>query len=265
MTDRHSSQSLSARPNDFFESPLRRSAASYERALEKSRQTELGLRDALARDEALLRRKDELIEQQQILGKESDHRLLNGMQLIVSLLSLQSRTSSNAEVASQLTRAAIRVAMIAHVHKRLHYLDDEQTVAFKRYLEGLCHDFSAMLSLDERAEQVLVVEGAEANLPTSVGIPLSFIVSELITNAAKYGQGWITVKLEQTGSGTDYALSVSNDGPVLPEGFDPSASTGLGMRIVESFVKQIGGTLRIDRSDHDQGTRFSVLFSAAGK
>ena len=56
------------------------------------------------------------------------------------------------------------------------------------------------------------------------------------------------------------ALSVSNSGPPLPEGFDPGASKGLGMKIIQSFASQIGGELRIGRGDDGQGARFSVLF-----
>jgi two-component sensor histidine kinase len=58
-----------------------------------------------------------------------------------------------------------------------------------------------------------------------------------------------------------YALSVSNDGPGLPEDFDPAASKKLGMRIIQSLVRQIGGELRIGRGDRSQGTQFTVLFS----
>ncbi|MGZ5877019.1 MAG: hypothetical protein ACXWKP_33630, partial [Bradyrhizobium sp.] len=62
-------------------------------------------------------------------------------------------------------------------------------------------------------------------------------------------------------SADGYALSVSNDGPPLPAGFDPGASKGLGMRIIQSFARQIGGELRIGRGDDGQGARFTVLFS----
>ena len=265
MTHESSLQSAETQVDDFARSPAHRTVASYERELDLRRSTERRLRDALAREEILLRQKDALIKQQELLNKESDHRLLNGMQMIVSLLSLQSRAASNAEVALPLASAASRVSMIAIVHRRLHHLDGIRRVALKQYLEGLCRDFSAMLSLDESTEKVVVVEGIEADMPTAVAIPLAFIVSELITNAAKYGKGRITVKLEQTGPGADYVLSVSNDGPVLPEGYDPSTSKGLGMRIIGSFVKQICGELRIGRSDHDRGTRLSVLFSVAEK
>ena len=88
-----------------------------------------------------------------------------------------------------------------------------------------------MLSSDERPEQVLV-EGIELNLPAATVIPLGFIVSELIANAAKYGKGRIAISLQRNPE-CGYALSVSNDGPALPEGFDPDASKGLGMRIID--------------------------------
>ena len=89
---------------------------------------------------------------------------------------------------------------------------------------------------------------------------LSFIANELITNGAKHGKGRITVSLEAN-TAKGYALSVSSDGPSLPEGFDLAAGTGMGMRIVRSFVKRISGELRIDRGDNNQGTRFTVQFS----
>jgi two-component system, sensor histidine kinase PdtaS len=56
-------------------------------------------------------------------------------------------------------------------------------------------------------------------------------------------------------------FSVSNDGEGLPEGFDPGASKGLGMRIIQSFARQIGGELRVGRDDDGQGARFTVLFA----
>lgn len=234
--------------------------AGYQHELTKHRCTEIRLREALAREETLLREKDELIRQQEVLSKESDHRLLNGLQMIVSLLSLQSRRSTDADAAAQLTVAANRVSTIGRIHRRLHDLDGVQTVAFKQYLDDLCRDFSTVLCSDERPDETIVVNGIDIDLPTIVGIPLGFIVNELVTNAAKYGKGRITVGLEAV-PGKGYALSVSNDGPVLPEGFDPMACKGMGMRIIRSLVEKIGGEMQIGRNDGNQGTRFTVLFS----
>ncbi len=219
---------------------------------------ETQLRSALAQSEALLRQKDEVIQRQELLKRESDHRFLNDLQMIISLLSLQSRASTNPEAAAQLAVAANRVSMIARIHHRLHSYDGVQAVEFRKFLEDFGRDFSAMLSSDERPERVLV-EGIEINLPAAAAIPLGFIVSELIANAAKYGNGKIAISL-QSDPAYGYALSVCNDGPALPDGFDPSASQGLGMKIIRSFTNQIGGELRIGAGDDGQGARFTVLF-----
>jgi len=237
-----------------------RSAASYERELERYRRAELQLREIIALDESQLRQKDETIQNQALLSSESDHRLLNGLQLIVSLLSFQSRATANTEAASQLSAAADRIAMIGRIHRRLHSFDGATNGAFKEFLEDLCSDLSALASPGQHRERDIAVEGVDIELPTVTCRPLGFIANELITNAAKYGKGRITVRLEQN-LAKGYALSISNDGPALPEGFDPGASKGLGMRIVQSFVKRIGGQLRFGSGDNNRGAKFTVLFS----
>jgi two-component system, sensor histidine kinase PdtaS len=236
--------------------------AVYERELTRHRHTEIRLREALAREDALLRQKDELIQQQAVLSEESDHRLLNGLQMIASLLSLQARASTNGEVASGLAAAADRIAAIGRIDRRLHSLDGVRTFALKEYLDDLCRDLSMMLS-SEHPGRIIVVEGVEVTLLAVTAIPLGFIANELVTNAVKYGTGRITVSLKPDRE-KGYALSVSNDGPALPEGSDPAARKGLGLRIVRSLVEQIGGELRIGRADKNRGARFTVLFHDCG-
>lgn len=104
-----------------------------------------------------------------------------------------------------------------------------------------------------------MVEGAKVEIPTTMAIPLGFIVNELITNSAKYAEGHITVRIDAA-SPADRSLSVIDDGPGLPAGFKPSDSKGLGMKIVLSLVKQIGGEFHISPGDNGQGTRFTVKF-----
>jgi two-component sensor histidine kinase len=237
-----------------------RSVASYERELDERSCTEIRLREMLASEEALLRQRDELIHNREVLSMETDHRLLNGLQMIVSLLSLQSRSEPNTEAAEHLSTAAKRVATLARVHRRLHALDSEKTVAFKPFLQELCAEYRSILASDDRRKQTIVVEGADASLPARTAVPLSLIVNELITNAAKHGGGLITVQLEEPSQG-GLLLSVCNEGPPLPEGFDPAASSGLGMKIVQALVEQIGGELRTGRCTHCGGPRFAVAFA----
>jgi two-component system, sensor histidine kinase PdtaS len=184
--------------------------------------------------------------------------LLNDLQMAISLLSMQSRNSENPEVAAQLASAATRVSVIARIHHRLNSYERVRAIAFKRFLEDFCRDFSALLSSEESRGKISV-EGTEVMLPATTAIPLGFIASELITNAAKYGRGRIVIRLESDPK-HGYALSVANNGLALPEGFDPSESKGLGMRIIQSFVRQIDGELKIGRGDDGLGARFAVLF-----
>jgi two-component sensor histidine kinase len=234
--------------------------AYYQRALQRQTGRENGLRQDLADRDVELGEKDELLRHQEDLGREADHRLMNALQTVVSLLSLQSRAAENPEAAKQLTIAANRVAMIARVHRRLHSFDGVEVVVFKKYIEDLCHDFAVMLSPHGKPEQSIAVEAAELALPVATGIPLGFIVSELITNAAKHGKGNISVRLEAHPE-KGYALSVANDGSVLPDGFDPAACKGLGMKIIRSFVGKIDGELRFGPDENGAGTRFTVLFA----
>ena len=100
MQHAHSLAIASVAPDERSE---HRTVASYELELEGYRRAELQLREIIALDESLLRQKDETIQNQALLSGESDHRLLNDLQMIVSLLSLQSRATANAAVARTTT------------------------------------------------------------------------------------------------------------------------------------------------------------------
>jgi two-component sensor histidine kinase len=217
------------------------------------------LRSAHAREAAWLGEKSELLRRQDMLAQEFEHRLVNSLQIIVSLLSLQSRTAGP-EAAAQLTVAANRVASLGRVHHRLHLLDHQESVQFKKYLCGLCEDLSDLLFQGEAASPI-VVEGAEIDIPTKFAIPLGFVVNEMITNAAKYAEGNIIVRLE-TDPTRGHSLSVSDDGPGLPAEFDPARSKGLGMKIINSLIKQIDGKLQITAGASGRGTRCTVTFCA---
>jgi two-component sensor histidine kinase len=176
---------------------------------------------------------------------------------IDSLLSLQSRKTESREAAEQLMIAAKRAGAFGRVHHQLHLLRLD-TVELKQYLAQLCRDISGML-FDGDAPRPVVVEGAQIEIPTALGVPLGFIVSELVTNAAKHADGEITVRLE-TSPERGHCLSVSNGGPGLPEGFHLGSSKRLGLRIVQSLVGQIDGRLEVGRGPGQHGACFKVFF-----
>ena len=248
-------------PPDFcLNCPDRRLAEESLRELASGASAEAALRADLAQDATVIHDKDVVIQHLKVLSQECDHRLLNNLQMVVSLLAMQGRTAPNPEARAELSIASNRVAAIARIHRRLHAMDGSKTISFKHYLEDLCQEYATMLGWKNHPDRSIVVEGVEVMLATDVGIPLSLVVNELLTNAVKHGTGRIAVKLA-TGTGTGHVLSVSNDGAHLPEGFDPTGSTGMGMKLIASLVRQIGGTLHIDGGEANEGTRFTVCFA----
>jgi two-component system, sensor histidine kinase PdtaS len=242
----------------LFRFPSRRANGHDKREPKEWDELTAELQASLAREEALREEKRDLSQQQILLVQEFEHRLINGLQLVASLLSLQSRTAGTPEASAQLTIAARRVAAFGRVHRRLHLLDHQKNVAFKQYLQLLCDDLSGLL-FQEGTECAVTVEGAEAEIPTALGIPLGLIVNELVTNAAKYGSGNIVARFETAVPG-NHALSVLDNGPGLPVGFDPAQSKGLGMKIVQSLVRQIDGGLQILPGESGRGTCCIVTF-----
>jgi two-component sensor histidine kinase len=212
---------------------------------------------SLLREKELLSEMSALSQQQDLMAQEFDHRLGNSLQMIVSLLSLQSLAAPTPEAADQLTIAAGRVAAFGRVHRRLHFLDRQKNVEFKQYLRTLCVDIADLL-LEKGAGRAVVVEGAEVTLPSALGIPLGFLVAEAITNSVKYATGDIIVRI-QTAAPT-VLLSISDDGPGLPADFDATKQKGLGMKLIQSLTKQIGGTLKFATADGGRGTRLTVSF-----
>jgi two-component sensor histidine kinase len=184
------------------------------------------------------------------------------LQLIAGLLSMQSRTCAKTpEAAFQLTSAAGRIMALGRVHHQLHLRHHRENVELKQFTMDLCEELSDLL-FEERNDHSITVEGVKAEIPAVIATPLGFIVNELITNSVKYAKSDIIVRIENTAPAC-YSLSVLDEGPGLPAGFDAAKWTGLGMRLVLSLVKQIGGELQIVPRGNGCAARFTVLFRSA--
>jgi two-component sensor histidine kinase len=184
-----------------------------------------------------LAKADEALAQQTLLAREIDHRVMNSLQFVAALLRMQRKGSAGTEVASQLDEAANRVAAVARVHRHFHLDEKTAHVQALDYLGRLCDDLSGILNVQ------ISVEGDKGMLPTILVQPVGLIVNELVTNAAKHGAGNVTVTYKAK-EASDRELIVCDEGQGLPANFDPANSMrGLGMRIVEVLVAQIGGTL----------------------
>lgn len=187
----------------------------------------------------------------ELMAKEIDHRVMNSLQFVSSLLSMQSRSLADAEAAGHLRLAANRVAAVAQVHRHF-YAEAADEASCITFLRRLCADLASILGRE------IQVGGDEGNIPTTWVQPVGLLVNELVTNAAKHGQGVIDVRYGIEAG--HHVLVVCDDGRDLPKDFDPAAaSQSLGMRVVMSLAGQLGGALT---SGHrpDGGSCFKVTF-----
>lgn len=192
------------------------------------------------------------VGQAHLMAKEIDHRVMNSLQFVSGILSMQSRLPARDGGSAQLQLAANRVAAVAQVHR--HFARDASDEASCiDFLRRLCADLSAIL------DRPVTVAGDEGNVPTIWIQPIGLLVNELVTNAAKHGAGPIDVTY--TVAHGAHRLVVCDQGPGLPPDFDPAADRkSLGMRIIGSLVKQLSGTLTAGPRPGGKGACFTVNF-----
>jgi two-component sensor histidine kinase len=150
------------------------------------------------------------------------------------------------------------------VHERLYAAGGPERLQIGAYLRDLCNDVAAY-SLPEESRTAIRVTAVETHLPAEQLIWLGLVVVEFVTNALKYGSPDLNapIVVDVASNGGELQVSVSDQGRGLPADFDPQASKGLGMEVVGLLVKQLHGTLRIDRDW--AGARFIVTMPVAGQ
>lgn len=204
--------------------------------------------------EAALRK---LVGQKSTLLREVNHRVKNSLQLVSSLLTLQTMSLPGTAERAHFQDARARIDAIARVHSRLYQTEQFQTIEFGSYLNELCTDLSRASGATLES---IVVEADRIDLPIDQAAPLGLIANELITNAIKHrgpDPANILVALRRTGTAAE--LVVSDRGPGLPAGFDMRRTRSLGMRLITSLTGQIDATVSL--LPMERGTSFRILLT----
>ena len=196
--------------------------------------------------EQLLHEKETLLREKDLLMQEVHHRVMNSLQLVQTILTMQARNLTNPEAKEQIEQAGARIMTVGTVHRRLYEGGSVVAADADQYLQRLLADIRGMFpsGIDNRELELDVPPfSLSANDITALGL----ITSELTTNAIKYGEGTIRITVRQQTHGLE--LTVSDEGKGFPTDFDPAARRGLGMRLVAALAKGTGpDIIRIDRS-----------------
>jgi len=200
------------------------------------------------------------LKEKEVLLKEIHHRVKNNLQIISSLLKLQSRHTDNSQTLEMFKESQSRIRTMALIHEKLYQSNDLARVNFAEYIVNLAANLFRSYELNSSQIKPLInVENIF--LEIDVAVPCGLIINELVSNSLKYAftagtPGEIRIELYADNS-RDLALIVSDNGVGLPEGLDWQNLKSLGLQLVNNLVEQLGGTVKLNRN---HGTEFRIIF-----
>jgi two-component sensor histidine kinase len=217
----------------------------------------LGMQD-VTRQSALERENKELLREKDLLLEEMQHRVLNSLQIIASIILMKARTVKSEETRLHLQDAHSRVMSIAALQEHLHSHGAGGPIDVGPYLAKLCDALASSMIGDTRPISLKVC--GDGGTTSREAECLGLIVTELVMNALKHGfpddrtDGWITVGYDA--AGTNWKLSVADNGIGRPDGVFAQVKTGLGTSIVKALAHQLGA--QVETLAGPQGTTVSV-------
>jgi PAS domain S-box-containing protein len=201
------------------------------------------------------------LNEKEIMLREIHHRVKNNLQVISSLLNLQSRYIDDPSTDNVFKESQNRVKSMAMIHEKLYQSPDLAYIDFGEYIKSLIESLfgSYLVSIDLIKAEVQI---EDIYLNVNTAIPLGLIVNEIISNSIKHAfpddmKGNIKIKMDHYKGG--YLLEISDDGIGFPEDLDLENTSTLGMLLINSLKNQIDAELELIRKD---GTIFKLFFKS---
>lgn len=198
------------------------------------------------------------LKEKEALLREIHHRVKNNMQIISSLISLQSAEVSDEKLVSLYKETENRIHSMALVHENLYQSHDLSHIGLSQYVQNLVEDLIYSYGVSNAIETEIEVPSIEVNLETA--IPLGLIINEMVSNSIKHAfpdkKGKIMVKLE-IDSDENLILMVSDDGVGLPKDSDIDSIKKFGLKLIQALIQQLDGKLTFESKN---GTTFCIKF-----
>ncbi|MBI5858796.1 MAG: hypothetical protein HZB42_14285 [Sphingobacteriales bacterium] len=210
------------------------------------------------------RKKNRIINKQsgelEVLNKEIHHRVKNNLQVISSMLDLQSQSLHDEKATAIIKEGIQRVQSMAFIHQNLYQGNAVNSVNMNEYIKMLSnHLFQSYNIQPEKIHLHTQIE--DFNLHTDTAIPLGMILNELISNSLKYafrgkdkGDIWVTMKR----SNSELLLQVKDNGVGLPDDFNMQSSVSFGYEIINAFAQKLKARINIESNN---GTDVQLIIS----
>jgi PAS domain S-box-containing protein len=199
------------------------------------------------------------LHEKELLLREIHHRVKNNLQIISTLLTLQSSQSKKNNVNDLYRESQNRIQSIALIHENLYHSEDLAHINFKAYAKGLITDLFDSYGVNA-SKIKLNLQIEEVTLGIETAIPCGLIINELVSNSLKHGfnnneTGLVSVVLNKLNKGT-YALNVSDNGAPFLNGLDVLSNDSLGLELIKNLVDQLDASLSFNKESKE----FEIIF-----
>jgi PAS domain S-box-containing protein len=200
------------------------------------------------------------LKEKDVLLKEIHHRVKNNLQIIISLLNLQSGYIKDEYTLKAVKDGQNRVRSMALVHEKFYQSDELTEIDFGEYIEKLCQYLYQ--SYGDKTDRVhLRISGDHVGLDMDTAMPCGLLINEIVSNAYKYAfpglmQGEILINMHRLNG--KVSIVISDNGVGLPTAVDFEKSESLGMQLIGALTNQLDGELKVSR---ENGTTFQVTFT----
>ena len=206
------------------------------------------------------------LEEKKVMLMEIHHRVKNNMQVISSMLKLQSRYIRDDHDLKLFNDSCHRVKSMSLIHEKLYQSKDLTSIDFADYVKSLTIHLFSSFGIDVSIIKFIInIKSVLLNI--NMAIPCGLIVNELITNSLKYAfpdnrKGEISINLKtepciETPEGKIYSLIVSDNGIGIPADIDFENTDSFGLQLVNTLIHQLHANIEIDRKS---GTSFKIVF-----
>jgi len=204
-----------------------------------------------------------LLDEKMILLKEVHHRVKNNLQIINSLLNLQSRYISDEKTLAAIRESQNRIRAMSMVHEKLYQTEDISDIDLGEYIRFLAESLFQFYGA-KMQKITLTTDIPDIHADINIAIPFGLIMNELISNSLKYAfpegnKGEVVINIRRE----DHTLKVvyKDNGIGIPADLDWRNTRSLGLRLVRSLVEQLNGKIELDKS---AGTVFSMVLQEKG-
>lgn len=222
----------------------------------------IGIRTDITQRKKFLDSLNRSLQEKEMLLAEVHHRVKNNLQVISSLISMQSHLIKDKDALMHLSSLSLRIRAMGLLHTKLYKSTDIGRVDMKDYLTAIIEQvLSAQRQNAKRVAMSIDIEQVYLNIETS--LPIGLIVNEIISNSLKYAFSAVdspTLSVSLKFGDGKFRLEICDNGPGLPANIDTKLS--LGMRLIQVLAKQLHGTVQILS---DNGACFHIAFEEQSK